>query len=139
MPTVYLDEIEYRASGGSLGGGAKKLSKTLSTTGNTATAIFAFPLAEGEGCIISYLGIALKSDGTAGAGARGLQGFRRQASGNVALLGVATNTLVEDSAGSPTWTFTANTTDQQAEITCTGVSAEDWKWEVHVEVLKIKI
>jgi len=134
---VQKDIHNYMPDNGSSGFGTQKLSKRLSTTDATATNIYAVSVAVGEAVAITVRLVGKKSDATAAFGSQGLCEARRQSAGNVTIVGTAVTTAREDSAGTPAITFNANTSTQQLEVKCTGIAAETWLWEAHIEVTKV--
>jgi len=106
------------------------------TTGNTATTLASFPLAELETIMLSAYVSGMKTDAT-GAAARFIQmAFaRREASGNITLVdSVQYGTLVEDSAAAATITADVDTATQTMRIRVAGITAESWVWDAYVMV-----
>jgi len=134
---VQRDMHVYVPDNGASGFGTMKFSKKLTTTDATATVIYAVSVAVGEAVGITVRLLGKKSDATAAFGSQGLAEARRQSAGNVTIVGTAVTTAREDSAGIPAITFVANTSTQQLEVKCTGIAAETWLWEAHIEVTKI--
>jgi hypothetical protein len=90
------------------------------------------PVAELECAVVQATGVAFKTDASAGLAHRVLNFGRRATGGNVTV-GTTNSQLVEDSAGSPLLTLTANTTAQTVEVKVTGVASETWHWEVEIQ------
>jgi len=135
--TVYRDTQIQIADGGSYAGGTTRKNVKITTTDNTATVILSIPVAEGEvysvmGQIVGKLGSATGASCTFVSGAA-----RRQASGNVALIGTPTATVQEDASNAPGASWNANTSAQTLELKVTGNNSETWTWEGAVFITKL--
>jgi len=136
MTELRKDKQVQQASSGSYNGGLVRDNATLSVTGATPTAIYSIPVALLETVSVRAIVVGMKSDTTAGLAGQIVAGARRAAASNVASLGAASVITVEDSAGAPILSVNANTSTQALEIQVTGVAAETWRFEVHVEYMK---
>lgn len=134
---VIREIIKFLPSGGSRGSGTDVMNKTLTTTDATATIIHAVPVAELQAVAITVRLCGMKSDATASYGSQGLSEARRAAAGNVTIVGTSVTTAREDSVGTPAISFVANATTQTVDIKCTGIAAETWYWEAHIEVTTV--
>jgi hypothetical protein len=138
MPTVQRGAQTLIGASGSYNGGTVKENKVLSTADATATVILSVPLSELEAVKIQGHIIGIKSDLSAMVDGIFDGGWRRASGGNVTANGTPVATAREDHAGSPTFAWVANTTDQTVELKVTGVAAETWRWEVNFRYTKIK-
>lgn len=110
-----------------------------STANNTATVVKAIPVAEGEMVIVRAFGTAVKDDVADTLWTDAVQGFKRAASGNVAAVSTINARTANDSAGAPSITFVANTTDQTVDVTVTGENTKDYEWALRYEVVRNKV
>lgn len=125
-------------SSGSYNGGQRRDLAVVATSDATATVIYSIPLAEGEAVKVDFDLLGIKTDLSAALDGNGYGAFRRVSGGNVTAVGTPLVTdKREDSAGSPTFAFNANTSAQTVEIKVTGIASEDWHWECVVRYLKI--
>lgn len=137
MVTVVRDQQTQVGPSGSYGTGTVRESAVLTTTDATATVIYSTPaVATGEAVVVKALVVGKKSDGTAAAGIEKIATFRRQAAGNVTLVGAVQGTTQTDGV-TPAITIAANTTAQTAEVKVTGIAEETWLWEAHVTFCKL--
>lgn len=103
-------------------------SAGIQTTDDTETDIVAIGVPELTAMVVHVTILGCKDDCTAGLHATGWAGFRRESGSDVEIINDKSSTTREDSAGSPIWDITADTTNQTADITVTGVSGETWNW-----------
>jgi hypothetical protein len=137
MPTVMRGPQTHIGASGSYNGGTVWNAGTLATTDNTATVIWSIPLSELEAVKVSGHIIGIKSDLSAMLDGIFDGGWRRASGGNVTANGTPVATVREDSAGSPTFAWNANTSAQTVELKVTGITAETWHWEFHLRYTKI--
>jgi hypothetical protein len=111
------------------------------TEDNAATVIAKIPLQQGEAVRVKAETIALRSTGAESLRGNVEAGLRRPlgSPGNVVVIGTNTSTFQNDSAGTPTLTIVANTTDQTADIVVTGETSKIFLWDVFVEYQIINI
>ncbi len=107
------------------------------TTGNTATVVYAHPLAALAGVKISATAIMVKDDGLEGSRLNCDSGFIRATAGDVTILGTNTSTSGKVSTGTPTLTIVANTGDQTCDVVVTGEAAKNFKWQVVVVIEEV--
>lgn len=119
--------------------GLGRITKTFfqATTGNTATVVYAHPLAELAGVKLKASAIVVKSDGAEGSRLETDSGFIRASEGNVTILGTNTSTSGKVSTGTPALTIVANTGDQTCDVVVTGEAAKNFKWQVVVEIEEV--
>jgi hypothetical protein len=113
---------------------------TDSVIGNTADAVAkvlaSIPLAVGQAVTVSAMFTARRDDGTAAAGRVVSGTWRRQAAGNVTLVGALVGATQTDGT-TPVCNLVANTTTQTVDISVTGIAAQNWVWEVNFSSLKV--
>lgn len=139
IPFRQQDSRALIAEGGSFKDGCvEDANKTTTADGNAKVLWSSRAIAVDEVIAVRAMVVGKLAGSTAAAGNPCLVGtFRRQAAGNVTLVGALTGTTQEDSAGTPVITLAANTTAQTVELRVTGIAAENWSWECKVESLAI--
>jgi hypothetical protein len=110
----------------------------VATTNNTATVVYAHSLRELAGVKIKATAIVVKSDGAEGSRLETDSGFIRATGGNITILGTNTSTSGKVSTGTPTLTIVVNTGDQTADVTVTGETAKNFKWQVCIEIEEVQ-
>lgn len=119
--------------------GSVKKQFSAETANATPVVVYAHPLPElGSAMIVAYCH-AVQDDATQTLRTTYTHAFRRAASGNVTAVGSATSATANDSAGTPTFTIAANTSDQTIDLTLTGEAATNYYWLVEVEILEINL
>jgi len=140
MTTVFKDTVSFDSHADSRGQGRVFKTFFATTTSATPLVVYAHPCPLKSGLVISSYVVGLKSDGTEMIRASVESGFRRAGSGNVAEVGAdSVFGTAEDSAGTPTVTLVANTTNQTADVTLTGEASKTIYWEVSVEYQQITV
>lgn len=115
-----------------------KRQNGVTTTDATATTILSIPLAEGEAVMVCARVLMNRSTAAEGAYFNVEAAFRRASAGNVTQIST-TGALVskEDSSGSPSVAFNANTTSQTVELKVTGEAAKTFYWLANYEYSKL--
>ena len=108
---------------------------TQQTTDATVTTVTTVSVAEASAVIVKVRAIAARADYSAALGREAWAVFRRATAGNVTAVGTSQGTGQEDSAGSPTVTFAADTGNQTVDINVTGIAATTWNWTLYIETL----
>lgn len=115
-----------------------KRTATVSTTDATVTTLISIPLAEGEVLYIDTHVAAIRSTAAEAGGWHSVAIFRRAAGGNVTQVSTTAALLAkEDSSGTPSVAFNANTTSQTAELRVTGEAAKTFYWVGQYEYFKV--
>lgn len=115
------------------GTGEVKKQFAATTTDDTATVVYAHPVAELAGVNITVQTLGLKSDAAESIRSLINSGFMRAAAGNVTEVGSdSAIASAKTSSGTPTVTLIANTTNQTVDVTVTGEAAKTFYWEVAV-------
>jgi len=115
---------------------AYKSITRFTTSGNTISTAASFPLDELQAMTLTAQVQGYKSDFTAGAWVTCKYGARRAAAGNITAIGsVVTDTLQEDSGGTPAITLDVDTTSQTMRLRVTGITAETWYWKAFITVV----
>jgi hypothetical protein len=131
--TQYADTTIFKGHTSGNGTGEVKKQFSAVTTDNTATVVYAHPVAELGAVNMTVRTLGLRSDATEAIRSTVNSGFRRAAAGNVTEIGSDTAIAsAEDSSGTPTVTLVANTSNQTVDVTVTGESAKTFYWEIAV-------
>ena len=138
MANVLREPLTTVGYSGSYGYGTQHYNKILTTADATATVLLEVVVAELEGCLIEGAVLGVQDDGTNSIVRHIICGGNRATAGNVTSAGSAGGTDIENEAGTPAVTLNANTTNQTLEIKVAGIAAQNWKWEGHFSVTKIK-
>jgi hypothetical protein len=104
----------------------------VQTSDATATTIWSVVIPEQTIATFFVLWSAIQDDHSEGGGGTIVATFRRDAGGNVTIVGAATVIDEDDSAGTITATMDADTGSQTARIRITGVAATVLDWAVTV-------
>ena len=131
------DAQTFLGSGGAVNGGRVVDDYRAATSDATVKTMFRVRLAAGESVRVGASVVGNRSDATAAA-SRDFSGlFRRQAGGNVTLVGVLQGGATQTDGVTPAINLVANTTDQTVDLNVTGVAAQAWEWQAKVEYHKV--
>lgn len=109
----------------------------ITTTDATTTTAMAIPVTEKTVLHLNLQGVGTRDDQTDSLFIFEQSGWRRATGGNVAAFGTANRYESHDSAGMPTVTVSADTSNQTIDINVTGIAAQDWTWYMTVEITEI--
>lgn len=114
------------------GSGMRRQTVSGVSTSATPVVLASVAVAEDSVHFIRVSFAACRDTGAEGIGGAVSGSYRRDADGNVTLIGAADTVIDEDSSGSPALTLAANTTDQTIDVTFTGEASKNFN--VHAEI-----